>query len=112
MFGKLGWSAIPWTQPIPLITGAVLVVVIGSLLGLITYRKWWPYLWNEWVISVDHKRIGIMYIILGLVMLIRGCSRRSPRSAFRRRRGPSRRIAVMPDGKSRPRGGITRCLAN
>jgi cytochrome o ubiquinol oxidase subunit 1 len=72
MFGKLTWSAIPWSQPIPLATGAVLLVIIVGILSLITYKKWWPYLWNEWIVSVDHKKIGIMYIILGLVMLIRG----------------------------------------
>src|SRR6478609_8954185 len=72
MFGKLSWSAIPFDQPIPLITSAILILVIGGTLGLITYKRWWPYLWNEWITSVDHKRIGIMYILLGVVMLIRG----------------------------------------
>src|SRR6202022_462407 len=32
----------------------------------------WTYLWKEWITSVDHKRIGVMYIILALVMLVRG----------------------------------------
>src|SRR3954470_23151382 len=72
MFGKLSWSAIPFDQPIPLITSIILILVIGGTLGLITYKRWWPYLWNEWITSVDHKRIGIMYILLGVVMLIRG----------------------------------------
>ncbi len=44
------------------------------LLSLITIKGWWPYLWNEWIASTDHKRIGVMYVALGLVMLIRGFS--------------------------------------
>src|SRR3954469_10627646 len=72
MFGKLSWSAIPFDQPIPLITSIILVLVIAGTLGLVTYRRWWPYLWNEWITSVDHKRIGIMYVRLGVVMVIRG----------------------------------------
>ena len=72
MFGKLNWSAIPFDQPIPLITSLVLVVIILGALALVTVKGWWPYLWREWITSVDHKRIGVMYILLGVVMLIRG----------------------------------------
>src|SRR6201993_174956 len=72
MFGKLSWSAIPVDQPIPLITSLALVVIILGVLGLVTAKGWWPYLWREWITTVDHKRIGIMYILLGVVMLIRG----------------------------------------
>jgi cytochrome o ubiquinol oxidase subunit 1 len=39
---------------------------------LITWKRWWPYLWREWFTSVDHKRIGVMYVLLALVMLLRG----------------------------------------
>ena len=72
MFGKLSWSAIPIDQPIPLITSIVLVLVILGVLGLVTAKHWWGYLWREWITSVDHKRIGIMYCLLGVVMLVRG----------------------------------------
>jgi len=72
MFGKLDWSAIPFDQPIPIITSIVLILMILGLLGLVTVKGWWPYLWREWITSVDHKRIGIMYCLLGVVMLIRG----------------------------------------
>jgi cytochrome o ubiquinol oxidase subunit I len=72
MLGKLTWDAIPFNQPIPLITSIVVIVVILAVLGLITARGWWPYLWREWITSVDHKHIGVMYCTLGLVMLIRG----------------------------------------
>src|SRR6201996_7864705 len=74
MFGKLSLAAIPWDQPIPLITSIVIIVGLISLLALITYKGWWPYLWREWLTSTDHKRIGVMYVILALVMLVRGFS--------------------------------------
>src|SRR3569832_1373919 len=72
MLGKLGWSAIPFDQPIALITSIVVILVALGVLGLVTVKGWWPYLWREWITSVDHKRIGIMYCLLGVVMLIRG----------------------------------------
>ena len=72
MLGKLTWSAIPFDQPIPLMAaGLVGVIVIGTL-GFITFKGWLPYLWKEWITSVDHKRVGIMYCLLALVMLLRG----------------------------------------
>src|ERR1700761_3648691 len=74
MFGKLTLAAIPWDQPIPLITSIVIIVGLAALLTLITYKGWWPYLWREWLTSTDHKRIGVMYVILALVMLVRGFS--------------------------------------
>lgn len=74
MFGKLTLEAIPYHEPI--IMGAVGFIIIGglALVGLITYLKKWGWLWNEWFTSVDHKKIGIMYIFVALVMLIRGFS--------------------------------------
>jgi cytochrome o ubiquinol oxidase subunit 1 len=72
MFGKLSWSAIPLDQPLPLITSVVMILVILGVLGLVTAKGWWPYLWREWITSVDHKRIGVMYCLLGAVMLVRG----------------------------------------
>jgi len=72
MFGKLDWSAVPFSQPIPLITSIIVILVVLGVLGLVTAKGWWPYLWREWITTVDHKRIGIMYCLLGVVMLIRG----------------------------------------
>src|SRR5262249_49539875 len=69
---KLSWSAIPFDQPIPLGASALMIVVILGVLAWITVRGYWPYLWHEWITSVDHKRIGVMYCLLALVMLIRG----------------------------------------
>ncbi len=72
MFGKLTLDAIPWDQPIPLISGAMVVVLLLGLLAWISFKGYMPYLWREWITSVDHKRIGVMYALLGLVMLLRG----------------------------------------
>ena len=72
MLGKLTWEAIPFYQPLPLYAMGVVGLVILVVLGIITQKGWWPYLWREWLTSVDHKRIGVMYLILALVMLIRG----------------------------------------
>ena len=77
VFGKLTWQAIPFDQPIPLVTSAILIVVLTGLLLWVAVKGYIPYLWKEWITSVDHKRIGIMYCLLALVMLLRGFSRRT-----------------------------------
>ena len=74
MFGKLTWSAIPFDQPIPLVAAGVVGLTILGVLGWITWKGYVPYLWREWITSVDHKRIGVMYCLLALVMLLRGFS--------------------------------------
>ncbi|WP_423194033.1 cytochrome o ubiquinol oxidase subunit I [Cupriavidus sp. H18C2] len=72
MFGKLSLDAIPLHEPI--IMGTLVAVLLGgaALLAAITRYRKWGYLWTEWICSVDHKRIGVMYIVLALVMLLRG----------------------------------------
>ena len=70
--GRLSWSAIPFDQPVVMIASGTVGFVIFCVLALVTVKGWWPYLWREWITSVDHKRIGVMYILLALLMLIRG----------------------------------------
>ncbi len=74
IFGRLTLDAIPYQEPI--LVGTFIGVAIGGIavLGAITYFRLWGYLWREWFTTVDHKRIGIMYVILGLIMLLRGFS--------------------------------------
>jgi cytochrome o ubiquinol oxidase subunit 1 len=74
MLGRLTWDAIPFDQPLPLYAMGVVLLVILAVLVLIAVKGWVPYLWNEWITSVDHKRVGAMYVLLGLVMLLRGFS--------------------------------------
>lgn len=71
LLGRLTWAAIPH-DPIVLATFAVVVLGGLALLAIITRYKLWGYLWTEWFTTVDHKKIGIMYMILGTVMLLRG----------------------------------------
>lgn len=72
MLGKLDSSAIPFDQPIPLVAALGVFLAAVAVLGWITVKGYWPYLWNEWISSVDHKRIGVMYIVLAMLMLLRG----------------------------------------
>jgi cytochrome o ubiquinol oxidase subunit 1 len=71
LLGKLNWDAIP-KEPIVLVTMVVMALGAIAVLGGITYFKKWGYLWNVWFKSVDHKKIGIMYILVSVVMLLRG----------------------------------------
>ncbi len=72
MLGKLDWSAIPFDEPIPLVAAGIIGLGVLGVLAWITVKGFWPYRWREWITSVDHKRIGVMYIALALLMLIRG----------------------------------------
>lgn len=72
LFGRLSLEAIPYHEPILVVTFAAVAVGGLAVLALITKFKLWGYLWNEWFTSVDHKKIGIMYIILAIIMLLRG----------------------------------------
>ncbi|MCJ7799124.1 MAG: cbb3-type cytochrome c oxidase subunit I, partial [Polaromonas sp.] len=71
VFGRLGLDAIPHD---PLVLATLAMVVLGgtALLFALTYFRAWGPLWHNWITSIDHKKIGIMYIILGVVMLVRG----------------------------------------
>jgi cytochrome o ubiquinol oxidase subunit 1 len=72
VFGRLTWDAIPLHEPILIVTFVAVALGGIAVVGAITYFRWWGYLWTEWFTSVDHKRIGIMYMVLGIVMLMRG----------------------------------------
>jgi len=71
LLGRLSMGAIPDN---PIITGAFIFAAIFGVLALayVTYARKWVYLWREWLTTVDHKKIGVMYILIGLVMLFRG----------------------------------------
>ncbi|GAP35463.1 cytochrome o ubiquinol oxidase subunit I [Piscinibacter sakaiensis] len=72
VFGRLGWDVVPLHDPILAITFAVSAAIgVAVLAALTRYRLWGP-LWRDWLTSIDHKKIGIMYMVLGLVMLLRG----------------------------------------
>ncbi len=54
--------------------GALMVIAALAVLIPVTYYKKWGYLWNEWLTTVDHKKLGVMYIVVALIMLLRGFS--------------------------------------
>ncbi|MEM5383594.1 cytochrome o ubiquinol oxidase subunit I [Paraburkholderia phymatum] len=72
MFGKLTLADIPYHEPIIMVAGAGMILGALAVLGAITYFGKWRYLWTEWLTSVDHKKLGVMYIIVALIMLLRG----------------------------------------
>jgi cytochrome o ubiquinol oxidase subunit I len=72
LFGRLTLEAVPYHDPILIVTFAVVALVGAGLIGAVTWYRKWGYLWREWFTSVDHKKIGVMYIILAIVMLLRG----------------------------------------
>lgn len=73
LLGRISWESIPMAHE-PIVLATFIAVVLGGLvvLAALTKFKLWGPLWRDWICSIDHKKIGIMYIILGLVMLLRG----------------------------------------
>ena len=71
LFGKLSYDALPFYSGIA--TFAAGLVVLGALtvVALLTYFHKWGYFWSEWITSLDHKRTGIIYIVLSFVMMSR-----------------------------------------
>ncbi len=72
MLGKLNLQAIPLHEPIIMVVMVAVLLGGAALVAAITYFGKWKYLWTEWICSVDHKKIGVMYIIMALIMLLRG----------------------------------------
>src|SRR3984893_2286298 len=74
MLGRLTLSAIPFDQPIIMGAFGFMGLVAISVMFVLTFLGRWKWLWTEWLTSVDHKKIGVMYIMLAIVMLLRGFS--------------------------------------
>lgn len=73
MLGRLSWHAFP-TAPITIGGAAGMVLAVLAIAAALTYFKKWRWLWKEWFTSLDPKKIGVMYIIVSAVMLLRGLS--------------------------------------
>src|SRR5690606_17882206 len=73
MLGKLSLDSLPHD---PIVLASLVGAILGGIavMALITKFKLWGYLWKEWFTSVDHKKIGAMYLIVAFVMLLRGFS--------------------------------------
>ena len=74
VFGRFTLDDLPLHEPIVLGTFIGVALIGLGVVAVVTRYRLWGYLWSEWFTSVDHKRIGVMYIVLGLVMLLRGFS--------------------------------------
>ena len=72
LLGKLTLDAVPYHEPIIMVTLGVVAIAALVIAFLITKYKKWTVLWRDWITSVDHKRLGVMYIVLAFVMLVRG----------------------------------------
>ncbi len=72
IFGRLSLAALPLHEPILVATFAAVAILGIALLAWVTRQQLWGTLWRDWFTSIDHKRIGIMYMILGVIMLLRG----------------------------------------
>ncbi|GAB2470661.1 MAG: cytochrome o ubiquinol oxidase subunit I [Comamonas sp.] len=75
LLGRITWDSIPMVHE-PIVLWTFIAVVLGGLfmVAAITKFRLWGPLWKDWICSIDHKKIGIMYMILGLVMFLRGFS--------------------------------------
>jgi len=80
LLGRFTWNALAfvraWENPTVneiIGAGAAMMVVLGAavVIAIITVTGKWGYLWREWLTSLDHKKIGIMYVVLAFVMLAR-----------------------------------------
>ncbi len=71
MFGRFDFSYIPH-DPVTLGAAIGMPLTLLGIIAAITYFKKWQYLWREWFTTLDAKRIGVMYAIVALVMLLRG----------------------------------------
>jgi cytochrome o ubiquinol oxidase subunit I len=72
ILGRLSLEAIPYREPILVFTFIGVALGVFVVLAALTYFRWWAPLWRNWVCSIDHKKIGIMYVVLGVIMLLRG----------------------------------------
>lgn len=78
LFGNLNYESFPFLYAPATGTGIFVGILIfmgllvASIVGYVTYTKNWKYIWNEWITSIDHKKIGIMYVVLAFIMLFRG----------------------------------------
>ncbi|MFK3971287.1 cbb3-type cytochrome c oxidase subunit I [Pseudomonas sp. NPDC087358] len=72
MLGNLDYNALPFYSKVATAAASLVLLVAIAVFVLITVKRWWPYLWREWFTSLDHKRIGIMYVVLAMIMLMRG----------------------------------------
>ncbi len=73
LLGRFSTHVLP-SDPMTMIAFISIIVILLVTAMLITRMKRWTWLWKEWITTVDPKRIGVMYLIVSMLMLIRGGS--------------------------------------
>lgn len=71
LLGSLGYDALPFYSTIATLAASVVVLGALAVLVFVTWLKGWGTLWSGWLTSVDHKKIGIMYVVVSFVMMAR-----------------------------------------
>ncbi|PIS03455.1 MAG: cytochrome o ubiquinol oxidase subunit I [Chlamydiae bacterium CG10_big_fil_rev_8_21_14_0_10_42_34] len=71
MFGKLDLNAFKH-DAIEASVGISIILISIALVFFLTYKKLWVWLWRDWLTSLDHKKIGVMYLIVSAAMLFKG----------------------------------------
>ena len=71
MFGRLTTEALKhdWIE---YLAGVSMFLGAIAIFAWLTYAKKWKWLWTEWLTSVDHKKIGTMYLVVSVIMLVKG----------------------------------------
>ena len=71
ILGKLSINALPHDM---VTLGGAMMMIVAIIFGIfyVTYTKRWSWLWKEWITTTDHKKIGVMYIFISIIMGIRG----------------------------------------
>ena len=72
LLGRLTWSAIPWGDLMTLGAGAAVFMVLFAVIIYVTIKHKWKWLFRHWLGSLDPKKIGVMYIVVAMIMLLRG----------------------------------------
>jgi cytochrome o ubiquinol oxidase subunit 1 len=71
LLGNLSLDALP-KAPVTLGAGIGMTLGLIGIIALVTYLKRWKWLWHNWLTALDPKKIGVMYLIVAVVMLLRG----------------------------------------
>jgi len=71
LLGRLSTEYFP-SDPVTIGAAVGMPLTVVGLVALITYLKRWKWLWNNWLTSLDAKKIGVMYVIVAIIMLVRG----------------------------------------
>lgn len=73
MLGNLTLNALP-QNPVTVGGAALMAAGVLAVVLALFYFKRWSWLWREWLTSLDPKKIGVMYMVVATLMLLRGAA--------------------------------------